>query len=181
MIGIGVSTGGMAMVGLSADPPRGLKAAISFAGGRGSDAPDHVCNPDLLVKTFGDLGRRSKIPMLWMYAANDHFFGPQLAQQLYQAFANNGGPVRFIATGPFGADGHDLFSQQGAPIWTPIVDEFLLGQNLVLKDRPLPDILRRPWNRLPILVATGTETVRSIPVECSSQGLRHIRERRFRL
>ena len=139
MIGVGISTGGMAMVGLSADPPPGLKAAISFAGGRGSDAPDHVCNPDLLVKTFGDLGRRSKIPMLWVYAANDHFFGPQLAQQLYQAFADSGGTVRYIATGPFGADGHDLFSQQGTPIWTPIVDEFLLGQNLVLRDTLLPD------------------------------------------
>ena len=37
MIGIGLSTGGLAMLGLSADPPPGLKAAISFAGGRGSE------------------------------------------------------------------------------------------------------------------------------------------------
>jgi dienelactone hydrolase len=139
MIGVGVSTGGMAMLGLAADPPPGLRAAISFAGGRGSDAPDHVCNPDVLVKTVGDFGRRSKVPMLWVYAANDHFFGPQLAQQLYLAFANNGGTVRFIATGPFGADGHELFSQQGAPVWTPIVDDYLLGQNLALRDTPLPD------------------------------------------
>jgi len=139
IIGVGVSTGGMAMLGLAADPPPGLKAAISFAGGRGSDVPDHVCNPELLVRTVADLGRRSKVPMLWVYAANDHFFGPQLAQQLYQAYADNGGTVRFITTGPFGADGHDLFSQQGAPIWTPIVDEYLLGQNLALRDTPLPD------------------------------------------
>src|SRR5256885_11775301 len=31
MIGIGLSTGGLAMLGLSADPPSGLKAAINFA------------------------------------------------------------------------------------------------------------------------------------------------------
>jgi dienelactone hydrolase len=139
MIGIGLSTGGLGMLGLSADPPPGLKAVINFAGGRGSDGKDHVCNPDALVRTFGDLGKRSRIPTLWVYAANDHFFGPQLAQQLYQTFADNGGTVRFIATGPFGVDGHELFSQQGAPVWTPLVDEFLLSQNLVLRDTLLPD------------------------------------------
>jgi dienelactone hydrolase len=141
MIGIGLSTGGLAMLGLSADPPPGLKAAINFAGGRGADGKDHVCNPDALIRTFGDLGKRSRIPTLWVYAANDHFFGPQLAQQLYQAFVDSGGTVRFIATGPFGADGHELFSQQGAPVWTPLVDEFLLSQNLVLRDTLLPDPL----------------------------------------
>jgi dienelactone hydrolase len=139
MIGIGLSTGGMAILGLSAAPPSGLKAAINFAGGRGSDGKDHVCNPEVLIRTFGELGRRSKVPTLWVYAANDHSFGPQLAQQLYQAFQGNGGTVRFIATGPFGADGHELFSQQGAPIWTPLVDDFLLSQNLVLRDTLLQD------------------------------------------
>jgi hypothetical protein len=139
MIGVGLSTGGLAMLGLSADPPPGLKAVVNFAGGRGSDGKDHVCNPDALTRTFGDLGKRSRVPTLWVYAANDHFFGPQLAQQLYQAFVDNGGTARFIATGPFGTDGHELFSQQGAPIWTPLVDEFLLNQNLVLRETLLPD------------------------------------------
>jgi dienelactone hydrolase len=139
IIGIGLSTGGLAMLGLSADPPSGLKAAINFAGGRGSDGKDHVCNPDALIRAFGDLGKRSKIPTLWVYAANDHFFGPQLAQQLYQSFVDNGGTARLIATGPFGADGHELFSQQGAFIWTPLVDDFLQSQNLVLRDTLLPD------------------------------------------
>jgi dienelactone hydrolase len=139
MIGVGLSTGGLAILGLSTDPPAPMKAAINFAGGRGSDGKDHVCNPDALIRTFGDLGKRSRVPTLWVYAANDHFFGPQLAQQLYQAFVDNGGTARFMATGPFGADGHELFSQQGAPIWTPLVDDFLLSQNLVLRDALLPD------------------------------------------
>ena len=140
MIGVGLSTGGLAMLGLSADPPPGLKAVVNFAGGRGSDGKDHVCNPDALIRTFGDLGKRSRVPTLWVYAANDHFFGPQLAQQLYQAFVDQGGTARFITTGPFGADGHELFSQQGAPIWTPLVDEFLLNQNLALRETLLPDL-----------------------------------------
>jgi dienelactone hydrolase len=144
MIGVGVSTGGLAMVGLASDPPPGMVAAISFAGGRGSDAPDHVCNADVLVNAFGEFGKHAKIPMLWVYAENDHYFGPQLAQSFYRAYAQNGGNAKFIATGPFGEDGHGLYSLRGIPIWAPIVDDFLKGQNLVLRDTllqiPVPAI-----------------------------------------
>jgi len=144
MISIGVSTGGLAMVGLAADPPAGLLAAISFAGGRGSNAPDHVCNPEALVGTFGDFGKHAKVPMLWIYAENDHYFGPALARAFYEAFTRSGGKATFIAAGPFGDDGHGLFSLRGIPIWTPMVDEFLKSQNLVLRDTllqiPVPSV-----------------------------------------
>jgi dienelactone hydrolase len=138
MIAIGVSTGGLAIVGLSADPPEGLTAAISFAGGRGSKEADVVCNPDSLVKTFGDFGKRSKVPMLWIYSDNDHFFAPPIAHRFYEAFTKNGGNAQFIAAPPFGQDGHMLFSLRGIPIWTPMVDEFLKKQNLVLRETLLP-------------------------------------------
>jgi dienelactone hydrolase len=134
MIAIGVSTGGLAMVGLAADPPPGLMVAINFAGGRGSNAPDHVCNPGALVDAFAEFGKRSKVPMLWIYAANDHYFGPQLAQACYRAFVDKGGKAKFIAAGPFGDDGHKLFSLRGIPIWAPMVDDFLKRQDLVLRD-----------------------------------------------
>jgi dienelactone hydrolase len=148
MIAVGVSTGGLAMVGLSADPPPGLVAAISFAGGRGSNMPDHVCSPEALVDTFAQFGRRSKIPMLWIYSANDHFFGPQIAQAFYQAFSGNGGNAKFIAAPPFGQDGHSLFSLRGIPVWTPMVDDFLKSQNLALRDTlldlPMPSAAADP-------------------------------------
>lgn len=134
MIAIGVSTGGLAMVGLAADPPPGLVAAINFAGGRGSRAPDQVCNPDLLVDAFATFGRNSRIPMLWIYAANDHFFGPRLAEQFYRAFTQRGGKATFIGAPPFGDDGHHLFSLRGIPVWTPMVDDFLKQQNAVLRE-----------------------------------------------
>lgn len=137
MISVGVSTGGLAMVGLSADPPSGLLAAISFAGGRGSNAPDQVCSPQALIDTFADFGKHSKVPMLWVYAENDHYFGPQIAQAFYQAFTRAGGNAKFIAAAPFGQDGHGLFSLRGIPIWTPMVDDFLKSQNLTLRDTPL--------------------------------------------
>jgi dienelactone hydrolase len=138
MISVGVSAGGFATVALAADPPPGLVAAISFAGGRGSLKPDEVCGGDRLVKAFHEMGGKSRVPMLWIYAENDHFFGPQLAQQLRQAFTSAGGKVEFIRAPAFGEDGHSLFSRAGIPIWTGYVDSFLKEQKLVLRPSPLP-------------------------------------------
>ena len=81
-----------------------------------------------------------------MYAQNDHFFGPGLAQRFLAAFGGN--QVQFVALSPFGTDGHSLFSQAGIPIWTPLVDDFLQSRNLRLLaaplPRPLPPSLRPP-------------------------------------
>jgi dienelactone hydrolase len=138
MIAVGVSAGGFATVALTADPPPGLIAAISFAGGRGSLENDRVCRPDRLVEAFRAFGERSRLPMLWVYAANDHFFGPALAQQFKAAFAGAGGSVDFVGAPAFGDDGHGLFSPAGIPIWTPYVETFLQQQNLTMTATPLP-------------------------------------------
>lgn len=138
IISVGISTGGLAMVGLSADPPPGLVAAISFAGGRGSRAPDQVCNPQALVDTFATLGKKASVPMLWIYSQNDHFFSPQLAQLFHQAFTRAGGKATFILAPPFSSDGHHLFSRGGVSIWAPMVDSFLQSQNLTLRTTLLP-------------------------------------------
>jgi dienelactone hydrolase len=134
MIAIGVSTGGLAMVALAADPPPNLIAAIDFAGGRGSRRPDFVCNSDDLVRAFSYFGSHAKVPMLWIYSQNDHFFSPQLAKSFYDSFTSAGGKATFLMVPPFGDDGHHLFSLRGIPIWAPLVDDFLRRQNAVLRD-----------------------------------------------
>jgi dienelactone hydrolase len=133
IISVGISAGGFANVALTAEPPLGLVAAISFAGGRGSKRPDEVCNPGELIRAFRQFGEKSRTPMLWVYAENDHFFGPQIAQGFYQAFTQAGGKATFIHAAPYRRDGHGLFSLGGIPIWTALVDEFLKSQNLVLR------------------------------------------------
>lgn len=138
IISVGRSAGGFATVALTADPPPGLVAAISFAGGRGSMAPDEVCTPDRLVAAFAHFGRTSRIPMLWVYAENDHFFAPALARRFHAAFTGAGGNAEFIAAPAFGTDGHGLFSEKGAPIWTRYVDDFLARRNLTLTSQLLP-------------------------------------------
>jgi dienelactone hydrolase len=138
IISIGRSAGGFATVALTAKPPPGLIAAISFAGGRGSPAKDQVCNPADLINAFRTFGKTSRIPMLWVYAQNDHFFSPQIAAQFYRAFSAAGGRAQFTAAGPFGEDGHGLFSLDGIPVWAPMVDAFLASQNLALRKTLLP-------------------------------------------
>jgi dienelactone hydrolase len=130
MIAIGVSAGGFASIALSADPPPGLAAVINFAGGRGSRADNEVCDEAALVRAFAALGKTSRVPMLWVYAENDKFFGPELARRMYAAFTTAGGRARLIEAPAFGRDGHGLFSATGVPIWTPMVDLFLREHDL---------------------------------------------------
>ena len=136
MIAIGHSTGGLSAVGLTADPPPNLVAAISFAGGRGhgSSPPGQVCAPEVLVNAVAEFGKHARVPMLWVYAANDRNFGPDLAKAMFRAYTRGGGKATFILVPPYGDDGHRFFSQHAIPLWTPIVDNFLKSQNLVLRD-----------------------------------------------
>jgi dienelactone hydrolase len=131
VISVGRSAGGFASVALAADPPPGLVAVVSFAGGRGSLADGEVCNQDALVRAFGQFGATARVPMLWVYARNDQYFGPDLAQALHRAFTASGGKAELIQAPDFGEDGHTLFSRQGIPVWTPYVDAFLGRLGLV--------------------------------------------------
>lgn len=142
-ISVGRSAGGFATVALTAMAPSGLTAAIAFAPGRGSTGPDTVCAEDELVDAFAQFGKSSRIPLLWVSADNDHFFGPKLVTRLSDAFAKAGGKLSLVRTPAFGNDGHTLFNENGTAIWAPIVDRFLATNNLVLRDRLL-DAPARP-------------------------------------
>jgi len=137
-LAVGISTGGMATVALTADAPKNLVAAINFAGGRGSQADHDVCNPDALVAAYHDFGRHSRVPMLWIYAQNDQYSWPELAQRFDAAFRAAGGQDEFIQAPADGQDGHHLFSH-GIAVWTPMVDAFLKAHDLVLLPQPLPE------------------------------------------
>jgi dienelactone hydrolase len=134
MIAVGVSAGGFASVALAATPPSGLAAVINFAGGRGSRSDDSVCSPEALIAAFASYGKTARIPMLWVYAQNDKFFGPELAHRMHTAFNAAGGRAQFIDAPAFGTDGHALFSANGISIWTPMIDRFLRDQNLGTRD-----------------------------------------------
>jgi dienelactone hydrolase len=135
-IAVGVSAGAFATVALSAAPPPGLVAALAFAPGRGSVSADQVCDEPKLIDAFARFGKTARLPLLWVAAPNDHFFGPRIVKAAVGAFTASGGQVTFVATAPFGNDGHFLFSGAGRAVWTPIVDRFLADHGLALRAQP---------------------------------------------
>jgi len=123
---LGKSAGGFGVLALSSLNPAGVIGTINFAGGRGSRGPDDVCNEAGLVDAFGRYASTTKVPMLWVYSQNDHFFGPALASRLLDAYKARGVDVRFEAVPPYGDDGHAFFEgRDNAAIWVPMVDQFL--------------------------------------------------------
>lgn len=138
IIAAGVSTGGLATVALTAKAPAGLVAAINFAGGRGSKADHDVCNPGDLVSAYREFGKTSRIPTLFIYAENDKYFWPELAQKFDAAFRSKGGQDQFILAPAIGDDGHALFRHVSA--WSDTVDAFLKAQNLVMLTDLLPEV-----------------------------------------
>jgi len=141
---IGHSTGGLGAVAATVNPPANLAAGISFSGNNGSQYSsgklDTVCDSADVIKAFASFGASSRIPMLWIYAQNDHHMGPALAQQYEQAFAGAGGKVDFemAPATPAGTDGHMLYAMAGeVPVWTPYLDKFFAAQKLALVSPPL--------------------------------------------
>jgi dienelactone hydrolase len=137
VISTGISSGGLAQVALSAHPMPGLKAAISFAGGRGGDGKGHNCNLDGLVSAFRGFGKHNKVPMLWIYAENDKWFPPEMARRFDEAFRKGGGTHELVMAPPDGEDGHNLYSHVAK--WSPTVEEYLHKQGLLpLENEVLP-------------------------------------------
>ena len=136
IVSAGVSTGGFAQVALTADPPPGLKAAISFAGGRGGDGKEHNCDLGGIVSAFQHFGKKSHIPMLWIYSENDHWFAPAMARQFDEAFRKGGGVDQFVMVPPYREEGHGYYYDISG--WTPLVEDYLRGNGLPVPTDLLP-------------------------------------------
>ena len=126
---VGQSGGGWGAIALSSLNPSSVRAIITFAAGRGGRVdgkPNNNCAPDKLVEATRAFGRTSRIPMLWIYAENDTYFGPDIAKRMHEAFTAAGGNAEFHMLPPFGSDGHFLISSpDGVSIWSPLVSRFL--------------------------------------------------------
>jgi dienelactone hydrolase len=113
----GVSTGGWASLALASRNPPGVQLVINFAGGRGGHAygqPNVVCGPDRLIEAAGDYGRTAKVPTLWIYSANDSYFGPDIADAMVHAWQQNGGVAELRLLPAYGVDGHDIVADRAS-------------------------------------------------------------------
>ncbi len=124
---VGHSAGGFGAIALGDALPHGVVGIISFAGGRGGDDHEHICGGvQRLVDATGVFGKANRVPQLWLYAANDHFFAPELAHAMAQAYQAGSGPnIRVIDLPAFGDDGHMTFPNADPAVWAPSVSAFL--------------------------------------------------------
>jgi len=129
IIVVGQSAGAWGALALAGRNPRGLKAVINFAGGRGgrvNNRPNNNCAPDRLVETAGRFGRDARVPTLWIYTLNDGYFPPALSKRMADAYAQAGGRVEYHLLGQFGSEGHELATSRGGEaLWAPVVERFM--------------------------------------------------------
>jgi dienelactone hydrolase len=154
---VGQSTGGFASVAYAAGNPGGLIGYVNFAGGVGGDPVKHPgvpCQPERIARAYGDFGRTTHVPNLWIYTENDQYFAPRYSRSWHRAFAAGGSPTQFVLQEPFGEDGHRLMGE-GRPRWSPLMDEFLLRLGMHPLPPPMPpqatgyatifDVAQIPW------------------------------------
>jgi len=129
---VGHSAGGWATDAYDSLPHPKVIAMVSMAGGHGGhhlNTANLICQPTELERAAGIFGATATTPMLWVYAANDSFFAPDVALAMHAAFTGAGGKAELIQTGPFDADGHRLFfGRGGSAIWGPMVERYLASR-----------------------------------------------------
>ena len=141
---MGQSVGGFTSVAVSGKNYPGVLAAINFAGGSGGDPvgrPEDPCQPHKIGDTMAHFAKTAAVPMLWLYAPNDKFWGEKHPKQWFEHYNAAGGKAQFVALPQVGAardDGHGAISRTAA-FWEPKLDAFIrqLGFNFQA-DRPLP-------------------------------------------
>ncbi len=131
---VGQSAGGLGAMAVDSVAHPKVAAIVSMAGGRGGhaqDLPNRNCRPDLLAEAAGRYGATATTPMLWIYAANDSYFAPAIAEDMHARFTAAGGRAELVQPGPFGSDGHRLFfGRGGSTVWGPVVARYLARQDV---------------------------------------------------
>jgi pimeloyl-ACP methyl ester carboxylesterase len=126
MIVVGHSAGGWGTLAIASRNLTGVIGIINFAGGRGSLSPGTLCSEPSLIETAGRFGQTARTPSLWIYARNDMYAKPNVAQRMFDAYRAQGAPAALHLAAPFDKDGHFLFTEPtGMSRWIPLVTEFL--------------------------------------------------------
>jgi dienelactone hydrolase len=126
---IGHSAGGWGALAMAGENTKGVAAIIAFAPGRGghaNDAPDQVCAPQALISSAEEFGEDARVPVIWLVAANDSYFSPELSRKMADAFSQEGGKVDFRLLAASGSEGHWLAETDGGEkLYGPALDSAL--------------------------------------------------------
>jgi dienelactone hydrolase len=129
MIAVGDAMGGVSVVSFGVKAPPALKAVIGFSIYWPAALFSDCKKPGFVP--FGDLGTEVPVPMLWIYAKNEHFPfpGPKSAAQFHQAFIAAGGNAEFSLVDRSGENGYFLF-RDSPQLWGPVVERYLAARGL---------------------------------------------------
>jgi dienelactone hydrolase len=126
---LGHSAGAWGALALAGENPKDVAMIIAFAPGRGghaNDQPNQVCATHTLISSAGEFGEDAKVPVIWLVAANDSYFTPDLSRQMADAFRAGGSKVDFRVLPAFGSEGHSLAETDGGEkIFGPALDSVL--------------------------------------------------------
>lgn len=125
---IGVSRGGFLSVAYSAEGryKDQVRSVVNFVGGWVAQAEDQ-CPQDFNSIAFERYGRTTKIKMLWLYGANDSFYGDVAARTYVDTFNKAGGDANFHLITGIPDNGHWLPEYPAK--WQNLVDDFLSTTN----------------------------------------------------
>jgi dienelactone hydrolase len=154
MILAGQSAGGIvSMFAAGMRQPKGLIAVLGFAAGRGGNPdirPGVPCAVEPVAQVFDALSKTVKVPVLFHYAENDHYFNPATTKLWFQRFTAAGAQADYVMQPAFGKDGHYVFSELvGVRYWLPAVEKFLAKHAIPFDrlDRPAPLLVNLPGVR----------------------------------
>jgi dienelactone hydrolase len=101
----GASRGGMLSVAYAGRFPTNEIGVINFSGGWFGEG---VPGPDFNSTAFADVGRTSKIPMLWLYADHDSYYSLKYIEGQFAKFHDAGGQGELVKYSDVPGNGHFL-------------------------------------------------------------------------
>ena len=86
---VGQSVGGLTTVNACGLNWSGVIGCINFVGGSGGNpttSPGKSCKPERVSEVLRHAAKTTQVPSLWLYSANDKYWGEEPPKQCFKAF-----------------------------------------------------------------------------------------------
>ena len=121
----GQSAGAFGIMHIASTRPPGVIGTVNWSGGRTDSTLWESASSlnKMMVSGFETLGRTTRIPSLWVFAANDSKYSVDTIRASHDAYVNAGGNARLLLTPPTPDDGHFVYHRP--ELWGEALKDFL--------------------------------------------------------